>query len=68
MIGISHRDKILKGKLRNHITKGCANIIGAFQGIPICAQLYIIYAGHIKNKYKRDIGNNPIIGKKVIAK
>ena len=67
MIKISLENNTPKCKIGKNITKACNNV-GGFQGIPISAQLFIIYDDHIMNKYTNDIRNSNIIGNNVIIK
>ena len=43
-------------KINNALTETINNTIGVFQGSPLSAQLFIIYADYVMNEYKHNLG------------
>ena len=47
-----HSDNKLWAKYNNKLSKLVHNNTGVFQGSPLSAQLFIIYADYVMNEYK----------------
>ena len=68
MIKNSHTNNAPKGKIVKYISSGYRNNAGGFQGVPICAHLFIIYDDRVATKYTDELRNSNIINIKVLIK
>ena len=55
MIYIAHKKTTLAPKHRNQLGKTCDNNNGCFQGSPLSALIFIIYADEMMNDYEEEM-------------
>ena len=55
MIFIAHKNTTLAPKHRNKIGKTCVNNNGCFQGSPLSALIFIIYADEMMREYEEEM-------------
>ena len=58
MIYIAHKKTTLAPKHRNQLGKTCDNNNGCFQGSPLSALIFIIYADEMMNDYEEEMKKN----------
>ena len=57
MIKLLHNNNQLRSKVNGGYSQLINNNIGVFQGSPLIAYLFIIYADHITKQYNKSIKN-----------